>query len=53
MISPEPPSPEQIDVYKQHAKAIEPYQKRLKQMIQKHLSIKIMAKNRSSCRTSQ
>ncbi|MDT1118455.1 VWA domain-containing protein [Bacillus altitudinis] len=40
MISPEPPSPEQIDVYKQHAKAIEPYQKRLKQMIQKTLEHK-------------
>ncbi|MDF9414557.1 vWA domain-containing protein [Bacillus altitudinis] len=40
MISPEPPSLEQIDVYKQHAKAIEPYQKRLKQMIQKTLEHK-------------
>lgn len=40
MISPDPPKPEQIDAYKQHAKEIEPYQKRLKQMIQKHLNIK-------------
>ncbi|MEN7367913.1 hypothetical protein, partial [Bacillus safensis] len=40
MISPDPPKPEQIDAYKQHAKEIEPYQKRLKQMIQKTLEHK-------------
>ncbi|MFA3776145.1 VWA domain-containing protein [Bacillus safensis] len=40
MISPDPPMPEQINVYKQHAKEIEPYQKRLKQMIQKTLEHK-------------
>lgn len=35
--------------YKQQAKTIESYQKRLKQMIQKRLSIKNIAENRPSC----
>lgn len=51
MVSPDPPAPEQIDVYKQHAKEIEPYQKRLKQMIQKRSNTKNMAKNGPSCGT--
>ncbi|MGE6629745.1 VWA domain-containing protein [Bacillus sp. NPDC077027] len=40
MITPDPPTSEQIDIYMQHAKEIEPYQKRLKQMIQKTLEHK-------------